>query len=75
MSIVNLNFMESAVIMADERENVKNEIFCAIADVDACEEALPDSRWEHIVRCVLRYVDAEQDLRIGEDDYYEETEP
>lgn len=66
MSRMDFHFFEPSVIMADERENVKNAIFCAMADMNAGAEALPDSRWEHIVRCVLRYVDAEQDLKLGE---------
>ena len=62
---MDFRFFEPSAVMKDERANVEAHIFCAIADVNAGAEALPDSRWEHIVRCVLRYVDAEQDLKLG----------
>ena len=77
---MNFHFFEPSVIMEDERANVEAHIFCAIADVNAGAEALPDNRWEHIIRCVLRYVDAEQDLKLGTVgqslyDYHGESKP
>ena len=80
MSRVDFHFFEPSVIMEDERANVEAHIFCAMEDINAGGIALPDSRWEHIVRCVLRYVDAEQDLKFGAVEqslygYHEESKP
>lgn len=77
---MNFHFYEPSVIMEDERANVEAHILCAMHDIDAGGTALPDSRWNNIVRCVLRYVDAEQDLKFGAMepslyDYHEESKP
>lgn len=55
---MNWYIQEPSVIMEDERANVEAHIFCAMEDINAGGTALPDKRWEHIVRCVLRYAQA-----------------